>query len=163
MKPTSLPDNRQAVDFFAIVQNKIDTQQLLERTGSENAGANVLFVGTTRRLTGNLVTTYLEYECYEAMAIKEMRMLAEIAHSRWSDLRIAMVHRTGVVGVGEASVAVSVSSAHRKEAFAAAAWLIETLKQRVPIWKKEYWLDGSSEWIHPEMTEQEQPPRGQET
>ena len=69
--------------------------------------------------------------------------------SQWPLVQCAMVHRIGPVGLGEASVAIAVSAAHRREAFEAGQWLIDTLKETVPIWKKENWADGSSEWVHP--------------
>jgi len=89
---------------------------------------------------------FLEYEAYEALAEREMRRIAEEAARRWPVLRLAAVHRLGRLNVGETSIAIAVSAPHRADAFAAARFVIDTLKQSVPIWKKEVWGDGE-EWI----------------
>jgi molybdopterin synthase catalytic subunit len=84
------------------------------------------------------------------MAERKLAELESEAKNRWPILDCAIVHRLGRVEVGEASVAVAVSSAHRQAAFEAGQWLIDTLKQVVPIWKCEHWADGTTEWVHPE-------------
>lgn len=111
------------------------------------AGGVSVFVGTTRRWTDGRETVELEYECYEAMALKEMEQLADRAQERWPVRRICLVHRLGVVPVAEASVIVGVSTPHRAEAFEACRFLIDTLKQQVPIWKREVYADGTTEWV----------------
>jgi molybdopterin synthase catalytic subunit len=111
----------------------------------------VLFLGTTRGLTAGRRTVALDYECYPEMARNKLAELAAEASRRWPLAGCAVVHRLGRLEVGEASVAVAVSSAHRQAAFEAGQWLIDTLKQSVPIWKRELWADGSSEWVHPGM------------
>jgi molybdopterin synthase catalytic subunit len=83
------------------------------------------------------------------MALKEIEALAAEARQRWSLVEVAIAHRIGQVPLGETSVAIAVSSGHRPEAFAAGRWLIDTLKERVPIWKKENWADGTQDWVHP--------------
>ncbi|HEX7069543.1 MAG TPA: molybdenum cofactor biosynthesis protein MoaE [Rhodothermales bacterium] len=115
----------------------------------ERAGAVCIFTGTTRRWTGSDETTRLDYEAYDDMAESVMRDLAEKALSRWSLTRAALVHRTGPVPLTEASVIVGVSAPHRDDAFDACRWLIDTLKTEVPIWKKERYADGRSEWVGP--------------
>jgi molybdopterin synthase catalytic subunit len=110
----------------------------------------VLFLGTTRELTGGRQTVTLDYECYEEMAQRKLAELEDQARQRWPILHCAIVHRLGRVDVGEASVAVAVSSAHRQPAFEAGQWLIDTLKVVVPIWKCEHWADGTTEWVHPQ-------------
>jgi molybdopterin synthase catalytic subunit len=90
----------------------------------------------------------LEYEAYESMAVDEMRRIGEEIGRRWAVVAVSMVHRVGVVPVGEASVAVAVSAAHRDEAFAACRFGIDTLKATVPIWKKEYY-EGGEHWVGP--------------
>ena len=132
-----------------LVEVQIDTQSLLQRVKSPNAGATVLFVGTTRRYTNNRETKSLDYECYEQMARRQLQQLETTARSNWELCDCCIVHRLGNVPIGEASVAVAVSSAHRKCAFEAGEWLIDELKKSVPIWKKERWADGTSEWVHP--------------
>ena len=135
--------------MIQITQDSIDAAQLLEAVRSPRAGAELLFVGTTREITGERRTTSLVYECYEAMALREMQQLAEKAKDQWPLCGCAIVHRIGQVGISEASVMIAVSSPHRADAFAAGRWLIDTLKERVPIWKQENWADGTSEWVHP--------------
>jgi molybdopterin synthase catalytic subunit len=109
----------------------------------------VLFLGTTREITADRRTTSLDYECYPEMAERKLAELEAEARSRWPILECTIVHRLGRVEIGEASVAVAVSSAHRQAAFEAGQWLIDTLKQVVPIWKCEHWADGTTEWVHP--------------
>jgi molybdopterin synthase catalytic subunit len=121
----------------------------LRQVASPDAGAVVLFLGTTREHTGGRRTESLDYECYADMARDKLAELEAEARRRWQLLGCAVVHRVGHLPIGEASVAVAVSTAHRQAAFAAGQWLIDTLKQVVPIWKKENWADGQSQWVHP--------------
>ena len=93
------------------------------------------------------------------MAVKEIEKLASQAAEQWPLLAIAITHRLGHLEVGEASVAIAVSAPHRGEAFTAGQWLIDTLKQQVPIWKKENWADGQSDWVHPGLTTPNGPPQ----
>ena len=129
---------------------KIDEPAVLDSVKSPLAGAAILFVGTTREFTDGKRTVWLDYEAYEAMARGELQRLRELAMARWPLRDVAIVHRLGEVPIGETSVAIAVSSAHRGPAFEAGQWLIDRLKESVPIWKRERWSDGSSEWIHPE-------------
>ena len=108
-----------------------------------------MFLGTTRELTGERRTESLDYECYPEMAQKQMAELETEARRKWPIVECAIVHRLGHLGLGEASVAIAVSSPHRRDAFEAGQWLIDRLKEVVPIWKKENWADGTSEWVHP--------------
>jgi molybdopterin synthase catalytic subunit len=132
-----------------IIEAPIDCQQVLEHVQNDLCGASVLFIGSTRQFTDGRETSWLEYECYQTMALKKLSELCERAHARWPIHQCAIVHRVGRVPIGQPSVAVAVSSPHRQDAFAAAQWLIDTLKHEVPIWKKEIWADGSQSWIHP--------------
>ena len=132
-----------------ITTDPIDASTVIQAVANPNAGATLLFLGTTREFTGDKQTTLLEYECYEEMAIAKMQELRDEAMKRWPLAGCSIVHRTGNVAIGETSVAIAVSSPHRADGFAAGQWLIDTLKQVVPIWKKELWSDGSSEWVHP--------------
>lgn len=111
------------------------------------AGGLALFVGTTRQWTGDRETAELEYEAFGPMALLELGRLADEAAARWGVERAVLWHRLGVVPVAEASVVVGVATAHRAEAFAASRWLIDALKERVPIWKRERYADGSTEWV----------------
>jgi len=138
--------------MIQITQQPIDPQAVLDAVATPRAGAVVLFLGTTRQFTGQRETASLDYECHEAMALAKLHELALEAGRRWPLLGCAIVHRVGSVDIGQTSVAVAVSSAHRHTAFEAGEWLIDTLKQVVPIWKKELWTDGTSEWVHPGLT-----------
>jgi len=114
---------------------------------SEAQGGGIaIFGGTTRRVTGDRITQELSYEAHESMALSEMRRLAGEAGERWDTLRIGILHRTGVVPVSQASVLIGVATRHRGPAFEAARFLIDELKVSVPIWKKEHYEDGSTEW-----------------
>ena len=145
-----------SIDFQNMIQltdNPIDSAALLASVESNNAGAVVLFLGTTREVTGDLVTTSLDYEAYGSMAEKKMAELEAEARKRWPILECVIVHRTGHLEIREASVAIAVSSPHRDASFEAARWLIDTLKESVPIWKCENWADGTHEWVHPGVAE----------
>jgi molybdopterin synthase catalytic subunit len=122
---------------------------LLERAASPAAGAIVLFLGTTRKVTDGRQTVALDYEAYRVMAEQKLAELEAAARERWPLVECLIEHRLGRVPAGEASVAIAVSAPHRREAFAAGEWLIDTLKKEVPIWKREQWSDGTTEWVHP--------------
>lgn len=132
-----------------LTTDKIDTQALVDRVTTPAVGAVVLFVGTTREFTNGRQTASLDYECYEEMAKKKLSELEQQARERWDISDCVIVHRLGHVPLAEASIAIAVSSAHRAVAFEAGRWLIDTIKEEVPIWKKENWADGTTEWVHP--------------
>ena len=133
------------------IQNEpIDIDEIKCAVQDELCGAIVLFVGTTRRMTDGKETLRLEYDCYEPMALAELDKLRLEAMEKWAINHCAIVHRVGVVENGQASVVVALSSPHRKESFEASQWIMDHLKRRVPIWKKEQWADGSTDWVHPE-------------
>ncbi len=135
--------------MVTLTTDSINVAEVVQSVQSPLAGAAVLFLGTTREVTGDRRTESLDYESYGDMAEKKMTELEAEARRRWPLVGCAIVHRVGRVAVGEASVAIAVSSPHREDAFAAGKWLIDTLKQTVPIWKKENWADGGSQWVHP--------------
>lgn len=139
-----------------LTREPIDTSGLLDAAQSPEAGAVVLFLGVARRVTDGRETKELTYDAYESMAVKELQALEVRARERWPLAQCAIVHRLGVVPLGEASVAVAVACPHRQEAFEAGQWLIDTLKQRVPIWKQEHWADGQTEWVHPQQIQSQQ-------
>jgi molybdopterin synthase catalytic subunit len=147
--------------MIELTTHPIDSTRVLQQVQSPECGAVVLFLGTTRNFTGTRETDSLDYECYPEMAERKLAELENEARRRWDIVQCSIVHRLGHLGVGEASVAIAVSSAHRKEAFDAGRWLIDTIKEVVPIWKKENWSNGESEWVHPGMddTETLRPPR----
>jgi molybdopterin synthase catalytic subunit len=135
--------------MIEITEAPIDPTAILQQVATNQAGAVVLFLGTTRQFTEGRETESLEYECYPEMAKEKMAELVEQASARWPLARCAITHRIGHLALGEASVAIAVSSPHRQAAFEAGQWLIDALKQVVPIWKKENWADGTSQWVHP--------------
>jgi molybdopterin synthase catalytic subunit len=135
--------------MIQLINTPIDTASVLAHVSSPQAGAVVLFLGTTREFTGGRKTESLDYECYPEMATRQLEALEAEARSRWPLVECMIVHRLGHLEIGEASVAVATSSPHRQAAFAAGQWLIDTLKESVPIWKKENWADGTHEWVHP--------------
>lgn len=135
--------------MIELTTQPIDYTAVTESVRSKNAGAVVLFLGTVREFTGDAQTSSLEYEAYPQMAEQGMQQLDHEARERWTLVDISIVHRTGHLDLGEIAVAVAVSSAHRAAAFEAGQWLLDTLKQRVPIWKKELYSNGQTEWVHP--------------
>ncbi len=132
-----------------ITDTTIDYTTLTERARSPYAGAVCLFLGTVREITGDRRTTSLDYEAYPVMAQKKLAELEAEARQRWPIIEAVIVHRVGHHDLGEISVAIAVSTPHRKDAFEACKWLMDTIKQVVPIWKKEVWADGTEEWVHP--------------
>jgi molybdopterin synthase catalytic subunit len=134
--------------MIRVQSDPIDVAAVMGAVEGPGQGGVVLFVGRVRNSTRGLAVTRLEYEAYGSMALSELEALAEQAAASHGAERVAMVHRTGRLEIGDAAVAIAVSAAHRAQAFSACSWLIDTLKQRVPIWKKEIYQDGS-EWTSP--------------
>jgi molybdopterin synthase catalytic subunit len=132
-----------------LTHEPIDTAAILQRASNPHAGAVVLFLGTTRELTDGKQTIALDYEAYGEMAQRKLAELEAEARRRWPVIECVVVHRLGRVPPAEASVAIAVSTPHRSDAFAAGQWLIDSLKRDVPIWKREEWADGTTEWVHP--------------
>lgn len=145
-----------------LITDPLSTAAVLDHVASHRAGAVVLFLGTTREFTGERQTESLDYECYPQMAERQMAELEAEARRKWPIVECAIVHRLGRLELGEASVAIAVSSPHRHDAFEAGQWLIDRLKEVVPIWKKENWADGTSEWVHPGLAPHPSPlPQGE--
>lgn len=130
----------------SIGRQPVDIEALERAVADPSAGATVTFAGTTRNGNAGRRVLRLEYEAYEPMALSEMRKLAREAGERFKILRIAIQHRIGFVDIGETSVAIAVSAAHRAEAFDACRFAIDRLKEVVPVWKKEY-FEGGEVWI----------------
>jgi molybdopterin converting factor subunit 1 len=129
-----------------IGREPVDIEMLERAVADPSAGATVTFAGTTRNGNVGRRVLRLEYEAYEPMALSEMRKLAYEAGERFKIVRIAIQHRIGFVDIGETSVAIAVSAAHRAEAFDACRFAIDRLKEVVPVWKKEY-FEGGEVWI----------------
>jgi molybdopterin synthase catalytic subunit len=132
--------------MFRVTRSPIVLERLRRAVADPGAGAVVTFMGTTRNRNAGRHVVRLEYEAFAGMAEREMRTLASAAARRWKLRKVAMVHRIGLVRVGQASVGIAVSAAHRAEAFAACHWLIDRLKEIVPIWKREHFRGGRV-WI----------------
>jgi len=134
-------------DLIALRSTPLEIGSLIDSGGG---GAVAVFLGITRGETDaagrNLVA--LDYEAYPEMALEQMKRLAAEARMRWPILRLALLHRIGIVGVGQPSVVVSVSTPHRAEAFEACRFLIDRVKAEAAIWKKEVWSDGSTSWVN---------------
>lgn len=135
-----------------IVEDEIDYQAVTDRVRSPRAGAVCVFLGTVREITGDRVTTSLEYEAYPDMALKSMSDLEAQARGKWPVIEVAIVHRVGTLALSEISVVVAVSTPHRGASFEACRWIMDTFKEVVPIWKKEVWADGTEDWVHPGLT-----------
>ncbi len=138
--------------MIELTNQPIDIPQILERAQQPEAGAVVLFLGITRQFTSGRETAELAYEAYSEMTESELAKLEAKARSRWPLVECVIVHRLGLVPLAEPSVAIAASSPHRHDAFEAARWLIDTLKESVPIWKQERWTTGAAEWVHPEAS-----------
>ncbi len=135
---------------FEITPEPLDPQRAVELVRRDEAGAVVLFLGVVRDHNLGRRVLYLEYDAYAQMAQQVLRELGEEAMARWPITDVAVFHRSGRLEVGETSLLVAVSSPHRAEAFQAAHWLVDRLKERAPIWKKEV-FEGGEEWIEGEL------------
>jgi molybdopterin synthase catalytic subunit len=127
----------------------IDPAWLLAAVADPAAGGNVLFLGTARGITAGVVTSLLTYDAHEPLARATLEQLRRQALARFGLVACAVWHRLGAVTPGATSVAVAASAPHRREAFAAAEWLMERIKAEVPIWKCEEGEGGRREWLHP--------------
>lgn len=133
----------------AIVSSAIDVAALTARVATASAGAIASFLGTVRNVNDNRVVTGIEYTAYAEMAAKEMRAIAAEAQQKFDNVRpaIAIEHRIGRLALGDVSVAIVVAHPHRAPALDACRYIIEELKKRVPIWKREHYADGSRAWV----------------
>jgi molybdopterin synthase catalytic subunit len=138
--------------MIELTDQPIDTPKLLAHATHVEAGGLVVFIGNVRNYNSRLQKNVkrLEYEAYEPMAKKEIEKIIQQAHERWPIKAWAISHRTGTLFPGEAAVVLAVTTPHRKESFEACQYIIDTLKERVPIWKKEVFEDGET-WVsaHP--------------
>jgi molybdopterin synthase catalytic subunit len=133
--------------FALVTPDPIDPGRLLGDALSPDDGAALLFWGVVRNQNDGRPVRNLEYSAYAEMAEREMRRIAEEARERFGTGAIRVIHRTGKLAIGEASVAIAVASPHRAEAYEASRYVIEQLKQRVPVWKREGYVDGDTEWV----------------
>lgn len=144
--PVSGGEGEPGVPFVEVTAEPLSAERYQNLVVAPECGAVALFIGVVREFTGQKRTVYLKYEAYAEMAKKEMEKIAREIAGRWPMARVAIGHRVGELGIGEASVIVAVATPHRKAAFEAAQFGIDTLKESVPIWKKEIWDDGES-WV----------------
>lgn len=133
--------------WIQLQDDPVDVGAAADFLRTPRAGGIDLFLGTTRQWTGADETVELAYEAYAPMALREMQALCDQAQERWAPFRTVLIHRLGVVPPAEVSVLIGVATAHRAAAFETCRWLIDTLKRQVPIWKRERYRDGRTEWI----------------
>ena len=134
-------------DWIEVTAEVLSERATAEAVSDPGAGAVALFSGIVRDQTGGRRVKFLEYEAHAPMALAKMREIAAAIRARWpGTLRVALVHRVGRLEIGESSVMIAVSSPHRREAFEACHFAIDTLKETVPVWKKEYFEDGEV-WV----------------
>jgi molybdopterin synthase catalytic subunit len=131
----------------AIVGRLIDGCALLGEVASYRNGAAVLFVGTVREVNDGSPVSGLDYSAYTEMAERELAAIVGEAAERWGTADIVVEHRVGTLDLGEVSVAIAAAHPHRGAAFEAARYIIEELKKRAPIWKREHYVDGRTEWV----------------
>ncbi|MBI1734975.1 MAG: molybdenum cofactor biosynthesis protein MoaE [Candidatus Rokubacteria bacterium] len=136
-----------AGDTYRVVDTPLSADAIAEEVAHAGAGGIAIFSGIVRNETGGRPVKFLEYEAHAPMAEAKMREIGETIRTRWPGIRrVAMRHRTGRLEIGESSVLIAVSAAHRGEAFAACQYAIDTLKRTVPVWKKEHFEDGEV-WV----------------
>ena len=133
-----------------ILESEINLLRIQDFIRQDDCGGLAIFIGNVRNKTADKKVLRLEFEAYKPMALKEMSKIAEHILSHWPAAKVSIHHRTGMLNIGETAVIIGVSCPHRKEAFAACAYAIDTLKETVPIWKKEIFEDGDV-WVaaHP--------------
>lgn len=141
----------QTADWIEILPGVLTSAAAIEFVTDPASGGIDIFLGTTRaeKSPDGRELIALDYEAYEQMALEQMRALAKRAREKWPIVKLALLHRTGRVALGEPSVVIAVSTPHRGQAFEACRYLIDELKRDIAIWKKEVWTDGSATWVHP--------------
>ena len=132
----------------AIVDAPIDTSALLQEVSGPHVGATILFVGTVRDFNEGRPVTGIEYSTYRSMAERELKSIVDEASQRFATHSIAVEHRVGELGIGDASVAIAVAHERRGQAYDASRYIIEELKRRLPVWKLELYVDGTRDWVH---------------
>ena len=133
--------------LFAVTREPLDSARLVAAVRQDESGALVLFHGVARNHSEGRRVLALEYDAYSEMAERKLREVADEVRARWPVTGIGILHRTGRLQIGEVSLLVAVSAAHRREAFEACHHAVDRIKQIVPIWKKEIWEDGEGEWV----------------
>ncbi len=139
------------VKLISITKKPIDVNKLLSDVSDQSSGASVLFTGTVRDHNEQDKVAKLHYEAYQEMAEKILQEIEIQVHKKWKINKFVAIHRTGTLKVGEVSVAVAVSAEHRKEAFEACKFGIDSIKEKAPIWKKEF-AESGTEWLEGVIT-----------
>lgn len=137
------------VPHAALVTEPIDVNALLQRVSNESIGAVTLFLGTVRNVNDGRVVTGIDYEAYGAMAESELQAIANELVRTIPALHLAVEHRIGTLVLGDVSVAIAAAHMHRSQAYDASRAVIEAIKKRVPIWKREHYSDGAWHWVDP--------------
>lgn len=132
-----------------LVRSPISADTLLAQVAGEGHGAAALFLGTVRNQNAGRAVTGMEYSAYEPMAEREMARIVDEARGSFEVDALALQHRLGTLAIGDVSVGIAVGHAHRAPALDAVRFVIEELKRRVPIWKREHYVDGTREWVDP--------------
>ena len=133
----------------AIVTRAIDAPALIAEVASDANGATSLFLGTVRDVNDGRAVTGMEYTAYDAMASRELERIVSEAAEKFGGVTIVVEHRVGTLALGDVSVAIAASHPHRRDALDATRFVIEELKRRVPIWKREHYADGTRDWVDP--------------
>ncbi len=138
-------------ECFQVTSEPLDPQRLVETVRKDESGAVTLFYGVARNHSEGRRVRALEYDAYPSLAEKKLREVADEVRARWPVTGIGVLHRTGRLAIGETSLLVAVSAAHRREAFEACQYAVDRIKEIVPIWKKEIWESGEGDWVagHP--------------
>jgi molybdopterin synthase catalytic subunit len=134
---------------IAIVSHPIEPAALIAAVASDAHGATSLFLGTVRDVNDGRAVSGMDYTAYDAMASRELEKIAREAVERFDGVALAVEHRIGSLALGDVSVAIAAAHAHRAHALDATRFVIEQLKKRVPIWKREHYADGTLEWVDP--------------
>ena len=130
----------------SIVRDEIDLEGLRSRAQDPQAGAVLIFCGDVRNHSQEEDVSFLEYEAHEKMALKQITKIIEQARHKWKLHKVEVIHRLGKLAVTECSIAIAVSTSHRNEAYESSRYIIDTIKHSVPIWKKEHFVNGISNW-----------------
>lgn len=130
--------------MMTLTRDPLDVRDLLAEVQGPERGGTCVFVGTVRNDGG---VTGIDYSAYEPMTFEEIERILSEAHERWPGSRVILQHRLGVIPVGEASIAIVAAAPHRDAAFAACRFVIEEVKKRLPVWKKEHRVDGTESWV----------------
>ena len=130
----------------SIVREEINLEDLRRRSQDPQAGAVLIFCGDVRNHNQKKEVSFLEYEAHEKMAHKQIKKIIEHAQQKWELHQVEVIHRLGKLAVTDCSIAIAVSTSHRNEAYEASRYIIDTIKHSVPIWKKEHFVNGVSNW-----------------